>query len=322
VVALGAQPKQLVPLCTFLRRNPYAGVIAAAVTQTVRTARSMTEALEGTDRAIRTEPVLMTDGRVHGVQVWNGPVDQEPPERPIPGPAKYDLTSMVATATRESLANAGRDPETEAVGGRSFADDLPAGSLHQGETQLLSMMLNCKPGDTFCACWDSRDPHGDPTKFGFVARAITEPLADGSHHLVVRAMNWLCTPCCPATGSDGLAQRVLDSLAQPGTHRALASLENWTLLKWLDEPCPYYDWRPSDDPMVHPEDEHVVAAMTADFSKGPASGVLRLKGNGGGWISIHVTVNRFRLDDDTDAGLLSLRLPTEPELTELGLTTG
>jgi hypothetical protein len=35
-----------------------------------------------------------------------------------------------------------------------------------------------------------------------------------------------------------------------------------------------------------------------------------------------VTVNRFRLDDDTDAGLLSLRLPTEPELTELGLTTG
>jgi hypothetical protein len=62
-------------------------------------------------------------------------------------------------------------------------------------------------------------------------------------------------------------------------------------MKWLDEPCPHYDWRPNGAPMVHPADEPVVAAITADLSKGPASAVLRL--NSGGWVGMHVTANRF-----------------------------
>jgi len=320
VVALGHELKRMVPLRTFLRRNPCSAVIATTVADTARTGRGVKQALRGTGRIVRTEVVRMSDGRVHGVHVWSGCAEQEPPQRPIPGPAKWDLTDRVATATRESLANAGRDPDTEAIDGRSFADDLLPRGLHPGETKLLSMAVNCNPGDALCSCWEASDPHGNPTKFGFVARAVLERVADGNQHLVVRAMNWRCEPCCSAVGPDGLAQGILDGLAQPGTHRALVSLDTWTLLKWLDEPCPHYDWRPTGAPMVHPADEPVVAAMTADFSKGPASGVLRLKGNGGGWVSMHVTVNRFQLDDKTVAGMISLRLPTETELAGAGLS--
>ncbi len=39
--------------------------------------------------------------------------------------------------------------------------------------------------------------------------------------------------------------------------------------------------------------------------------MLRLRANGGGWTPIHVTVNRVELEEDTFAGLVSLRLPTE-----------
>ena len=52
----------------------------------------------------------MSDGRIHGVHVWIGPPDVEAPERPIPGPLKWDLTSGVATDTPESLFNIGKDP--------------------------------------------------------------------------------------------------------------------------------------------------------------------------------------------------------------------
>jgi hypothetical protein len=34
----------------------------------------------------------------------------------------------------------------------------------------------------------------------------------------------------------------------------------------------------------------------------------------GGWTPIHVTAHRVEIDDDTYAGLLSMRLPTEDEL--------
>jgi hypothetical protein len=39
-----------------------------------------------------------------------------------------------------------------------------------------------------------------------------------------------------------LAQQVLNGPAQPGVHRAPVDLNNGTLLEWLDEPCPSYDW--------------------------------------------------------------------------------
>jgi hypothetical protein len=108
----------------------------------------------------------------------------------------------------------------------------------------------------------------------------------------------------------------LKGLAQPGVHRAVVDLKTWTLLKWLDEPCPFYDWRANErgHAAVHPDDEREMTAMTADFDNGSASRVLRLRARGGGWTPIHVTAHRVELEEDTFAGLLSLRRPTDDEL--------
>jgi hypothetical protein len=54
--------------------------------------------------------------------------------------------------------------------------------------------------------------------------------------------------------------------------------------------------------------------MATDFDSGSTSRVLRLRALDGGWTPIHVTAHRVEIDDDTYAGLLSLRLPTEAEL--------
>jgi hypothetical protein len=59
--------------------------------------------------------------------------------------------------------------------------------------------------------------------------------------------------------------------------------------------------------------------MAAEFVTGTASGVLRMKANGGGWTPVHVTVNRVQLEEDVHAGMATLRIPTDEEIAAAGL---
>ncbi|OOK76356.1 hypothetical protein BZL30_3354 [Mycobacterium kansasii] len=322
VVAQGRQLKNLVPITTFLRRSPHLSAVRTAITESLQTGQSLSSITPKSDRVICTEPVVMSDGRVHGVQVWIGPAGAEPPERPIPGPLKWDLTLGVATDTRESLINSGKNPDVEVTYGRAFAEDLPSRELSPNETRVLAMVVKPEPGQTLCSTWDLTDWQGNPIRLGFTARSALEPGRTA-------ASTWSRERL---TG--GRTQRPPGAGRRPGTedsrrtragrvHRALVDLNTWTLLKWLDEPCPFYDWRVNepDKPRVHPDDQELIAAMTKEFANGATSGVLRLPGNDTDWVPVHVTVNRIELEPETFAGLISLRLPTAAELADAGLPT-
>lgn len=321
VVAQGRQLRNLVPITTFMRRSPYLSAVRTAIAESMRTGQCLTSITPKRDRIIRTEPVVMSDGRIHGVHVWTGPADAEPPERPIPGPLKWDLTLGAATDTRESLANSGKNPEVEVTFGRAFAEDLPSRELNPNETKVLAMAVKAKPDQTLCSTWDLTDWQGHPIRIGFVARTGLEPGPYGRDHLVARAINWRSELRGPVVSTDDLAQRILSGLAQAGVHRALVDLNNWTLLKWLDEPCPFYDWRGSraERPWVHPGDEHLMSVMTTEFAGGATSRVLRMRGHAIDWVPVHVTVNRVELEPDVFAGLISVRLPSDEELAAAGL---
>ncbi len=322
VVAQGRQLKNLVPITTFLRRSPHLAAVKTAIAESVQTGQSLTSITPKSDRVIRTEPVVMSDGRIHGVHVWTGPIDEEPPERPIPGPLIWDLSHGVATDTPESLTNSGKNPELEVTYGRAFAEDLPSRQLNPNETKILAMTVRAKPGQTLCSTWDITDWQGNPIRIGFTARTAFEPGANGRDVLVARAMNWRAERKGPVVTVDDLAQRILNGLAQAGVHRALVDLNTWTLLKWLDEPCTFYDWRVNDaDRRVHPDDQHEMLTMTTEFTRGATSRVLRLPGTDTDWVPVHVTVNQVELEPDTFAGLISLRLPTDEEIAAAGLPT-
>ncbi|ORB74709.1 PAS domain-containing protein [Mycobacterium scrofulaceum] len=322
VVAQGRQLKNLVPITTFLRRSPYLAAVRTAIAETVKTGQSLTSITPKRDRVIRTEPVVMSDGYIHGVHVWTGPADVDPPERPTPGPLKWDLTLGVATDTRESLANSGKNPEVEVTFGRAFAEDLPSRELNPNETKVLAMAVKAEPDQTLCSTWDLTDWQGQPMRIGFVARTGLEAGPDGRDHLVARAINWRAELKGPEVSTDDLAQRILSGLAQAGVHRALIDLKNWALLKWLDEPCTFYDWRGSETgkPKVHPDDQHLVSSMTEEFAHGATSRVLRMPGHDDEWVPVHVTVNRVEIEPDVYAGLVSLRLPSDEELAAAGLS--
>ncbi|HEX2286840.1 MAG TPA: PAS domain-containing protein, partial [Mycobacterium sp.] len=257
---------------------------------------------------------------IHTCTPWIGPPDMEPPERPIPGPLKWDLSRGVATDTPESLFNSGRDPEKEPTHGRAFAEDLPMRELNPSEAEVLSMMVKPEPGMTFCSTWDVTDYKGEPITVGWVARAQLENEEDGTERLICRAMNWRSEREGSTVPPDDLAERIINGLAESGVHRALVDLTNWKLLKWLDEPAPFFDWRSREtgDPVVHPDDAPHMARMTIEFGTGATSGVLRLRANDGGWTPVHMTIHRVELAKNTFAGLVALRVPTAEEVGAVG----
>ncbi|MBJ7339538.1 PAS domain-containing protein [Mycolicibacterium sp.] len=317
VVAEGQYTRNLVPVSAFLRRNPNLMAIQTAINETVHAGKALSSLTPKSDRVIRTEVVQMSDGRIHGVHVWSGPPDEDPPDRVLPGPLKWDLTNGIATDTPESLMNSGLDPATEVTQGRAFAEDLPSRNLNQNEARVLAVAVKPEAGHTFCSTWDVTDYKDRPITVGFTARVLQEADDTGRDRLICRAMNWRALRDDSAEPAHAAGQRtLLDGPVQPGVHRALVDLQTWKLLKWLDEPCPFYDWhaRADGEPIVHPDDVPEMASMAIDFDEGEASRVLRLRALDGGWTPIHVSVHRVELSAGAFAGLLSLRLPTKDEV--------
>ena len=175
VVAQGRRTKNLVPISAFLRRNPNLMAIQTAIGETVRAGDGLSSITPKNDRVIRTEVVQMSDGRIHGVHVWIGPPDMEPPERPIPGPLKWDLTNGVATDTPESLLQ-------QRVGPRQ------RGHPRQGVRRGSAARATSTRARPRCCRWRSSPSRarrsaapgtspiikGEPITVGFVARVLAE----------------------------------------------------------------------------------------------------------------------------------------------------
>lgn len=316
VVAQGQQTVDMVPISSFLRRNSSLMAIQSAIGETVRAGLPLTSITPKSDRVIRTEVVQMTDGRMHGVHVWVGTPDADPPDRMIPGPLKWDLTGGIATDTMESLANSGLNPAAEATHGRAFADDLQTRKLKPNEARVISAVIKPEPGQTFTSTWEMTDFRGRPISVGFAARVLNEPDEDGEDQLICRAMNWRAVRDNSSAAPLDRARQIMNGPAVPGVYRAMVDLNSWKLIKWIDETCPLFDWSADKKPelVVHPNELPEMAAMTVEFASGPTSRVLRLRAHDGGWVPIHVTAHRLEVADDTFAGLLSLRLPTYGEL--------
>lgn len=321
VVAHGAYTKNMVPVATYLRRNPHLMAIQTAIGETVRAGGGLSSITPKNDRVIRTEVVQMSDGRIHGVQLWSGAPDVSAPERPLVGPLLWDLTAGTATDTPESLQIGGWDPAKQTTEGRAFAEDLPRRDLNPNEAEVLRMVIKPEAGVTLCDTWDVVDYRGQPITVGFAARSLPEIQPDGKQRLICRAMNWRSVREGASIQHDLLAQRIVDGLRQPGVYRALVDPRQWTLLKWLDDPVPFLDWRANmiSEQAVHPHDRAALVTMGTQFSAGVASGVLRMVGRDGGWTPTHVTLNRVELGKGVDAALVSLRRPAPSEISAAGL---
>ncbi len=184
VVAEGGQhTRNLVPVSAFLRRNPNLMAVQTAINETVRAGKPLSSLTPPkSDRVIRTEVVQMTDGRIHGVHVWVGPLDEDPPDRVLPGPLKWDLTNGIATDTPESLMNSGLDPHHRGHPGSSLRRGPALAEPQPGRGPVLAVAIKPEAGRTFCSTWDIEDYKGKQITVGFAAgcsRKPTRPVGSG-----------------------------------------------------------------------------------------------------------------------------------------------
>lgn len=315
VIAVGSRLRKATPLRRFLNSSARVHAICAAVDESASTGQPTR--IEWGKHVVQAIPVLMTDERVHGVQVWAGSGVKPAPPRPRIGAVVWNLTTRVAADTRSALLNAGLDPAVEPTHGRFFAADLPVGELHPNEIHVLTLALRSSPGDTISDTWNLTTRMGNPITVSFFSRVVVEESASGEGNILCRAMNWRESREVAYQYDQHLADRILRGMTDPSVYRVLVDLDTWGLLKWIDAPCPLFDWRGINPhlPLLHPDDRPIREAMAREFDSGPASGILRMR-SGSGWTLIHVTIYRIELEHGVMVGLLSLRVPTDAEVVE------
>ncbi|WP_328290683.1 hypothetical protein [Nocardia aurantiaca] len=148
----------------------------------------------------------------------------------------------------------------------------------------------------------------------FSCRIYEQPV-DGTVHRVARGISQEV-----ATGSDGrpeplvlLEHRLLEADVPPGEYRALISLRNLRLIRWVHgSPIPeQIAWRGIVDeppPEVHPDDHRTMIEMAKGLAKSSTTGRLRVRGVDGSWVPIAARVSLVAIDQETTAGLVKFTI--------------
>lgn len=306
VIAIGAQARNMAPLESVLRRNRHRPLIEAAIAECRRTGEPAVAVTPARDRIVRVHPISMGQLKVHGVQVWFGPADLEPPRRPIAGACLGDLDTSVTTLTAEYFDVMGFDPHNRSER-QAIAEGLAPVLPSPHNVELMANVVNPELETTFCGTCLAADYQGNVLQVHYAGRASKEINAAGA---VERINRIVCTRVenSPAEPQAGLAQQILDAVAAPGVHRLLINVDTFAVLKWIDEPYPDLAWRynPDRPDTIHPEDAAVARAMRNELQAGSTAGVLRMRTDSGGWLRLHAAATKFVLRDNAFAAIVTL----------------
>lgn len=316
IIAVGSVPKKMLPLESVLHRGPNLDLVQQLVADaTIGSAQRLAEARTHSRRGIAI-PLRAFTGVIHGAFVWVGGAHEDPPRRDIAGAWHFNLTTDTIGGSNELLDLYGVRPEhrqTERATAEAFERLIP----NADASAALALLVRSRPGDEHQAVWGVRRDDGDVRAGHLSCRAVIEE-HDGEPQVVLRGITHDIgpaeqTPAAPPPPV--LEQRVLESMAEPGTYRALVNLKTLRILRWIDNPIPGLAWRhlpgaSIPEPWIHPDDEGVARDLSQGLSHGHSEGTLRLADSDGGWLAIHVVANIVLLDQHTTAGLFTMRLTT------------
>ena len=185
------------------------------------------------------------------------------------------------------------------------------------------MAIKPENGMTICNTWDITDHQGERISVGFVARACPETQDDGGERLICRAMNWRAECDGPSFRTDR------PGAADPRQPRSTRRVPGAGRPEALDAAEVARRPRPvlrlargiRGEPVGAPGRRGSAGENDAEFATGATSGVLRMRGQHGGWTPVHVTVHRVELDKGVYAGLVAFRLPTHENSPSRGSTS-
>ncbi|TDZ95609.1 GAF domain-containing protein [Mycobacteroides salmoniphilum] len=312
VIASGNQPRNMVPLSAFLRRNRNLGLIRRIITAATKANRAASIGPPDSDSVIDIRPIAMPDGRVHGVWLWTG---STPPAAPPPaeGGAVVLNTDTGALHMSDGAALAMGMAATEPHAEISMPQLYRYLAPNPGETDVLGLIVTATEGMTYSATWPGVDSVGNPTLCHFASRLVVEPNKEGVPERLGRAINLRVGR--PAPPVPLLEQQVLEATAEPGAYRALVMIASRKLIKWIDPPAPEWHWEfdPLGRPKIHPDDQANLNFMIDNAVFGATEAVIRFRCHDDSWESLHCSTNVVKLSEDATVALIThRRRPTKP----------
>lgn len=314
VIALGQVPKRMLPLESVLGRGGYIHPVRAMINQVAATRQPFRGMTRDGRRQLIADPLISFAGVVNGVYAWAGPAGQEPPPRAKAGAWYFNRTTGLVGGSDELLDLYGVAPQDRRKvrqTAEAFTRLLPGAD----EPQALALLVRAEPGTEYQGKnWTVRRDDGELRAVTLACRVIAEIRDDGRTEVVVRGITQelgpaAATPAAPRPARVALAQRVIMAERQPGRHRAVVDLRTLGVLRWIDEPPPGVAWEANGAyrPAIHRADLRTAVQMSrllADEDR--VEETLRVRGAGGGWVSVRVTAALMLLDQHTTAALVTV----------------
>ncbi|HWE89309.1 MAG TPA: GAF domain-containing protein [Pseudonocardiaceae bacterium] len=315
VMGVGSVPKRMVPLRTVLGRGRYLTDVRDLVAEVATSRQLVRTTSTDRQRQLIGHPLKAFTGRVHGVFVWLGRPDAQPPARDPAGAWHFNLSTNVIGGSDDLLDLYGVAPEDRRTQ-RTTAEAFGRLVTNADEAAALAMLVRSEPGAEHQATWTVRRDDGALRAANFACRTVAERSGDrvevvlrGITHDIGAAEN---VPAAPPATPMLLAAQVLAAEQVAGQWRAIVNLRTLALLRWIDDPMPGIAWQhdAAHRPGIHRRDLAAAIRMSNTLaSTGRVTAVLRCRSTDGGWTPVSVSANLMLLDQHTTAALVTLRLP-------------
>ncbi|MET7771419.1 GAF domain-containing protein [Nocardia sp. NPDC005366] len=302
VMAIGRRPAHLVPLKRALR-GPALRVARRLTMQVRASGHCWEERSRERDEHLVAEPVCNLAGRVHGVRIWTGAYDQEPPPAPRSGCFDWNLEATTVLLTDEiydmhAVAAQARRPEITRMQAMRWL-------IHaEDEGTALALAAESDERTVHYATWQILRDDSVPRDMHFAARGARVDGHRFVHGLMLDISEGRDIPAPPPPLT--FAQAVMHAeLCEPGIYHASVDLATLTPHRWLGPPMPGIAWELGDDPDrgpgLHPDDLPAARQLARDLNKGPVTGIVRLRNTQGGWTSVHLKAKRMLLTRESHA---------------------
>ena len=312
VMAVGSQPKKLVPLSKFFARGGHIVNDVRALIQRVQIEKAPIRSIaDDGQRQLIGHPLRTHGGNVHGVFVWIGQRVESPPPRNRAGAWHVNITRHTSSRSDDLLDLYGHAPEN-----RKYVVDLAQlfayGQLeaNSDEGRALAMLLKSEAGKEHVATWVvARVDDGVRRAAHFACRCVTVTTEDGDVEVIARGITHDIGPAetvsfAPPAKPVLLAQQVLIAEQTPGRWRAIVNLRTMRVRQWVDDPVPGIAWERESPhrPGIHRRDLKTAARMRDALEEsGRVKSELRFRATDGSWMRLDVTANLMVLDDTTAA---------------------
>lgn len=314
VIAKGAEVLKMRPLSSVMKSSRYQSEALGVVSRAAATGAEVDVVSGDRQRRLVGVPLADFSGHVNAVYFWAGVAGEQPPPRNLAGAWYFNLTTGFIGGSQELLELYGQAPEERRVQRRT-AEAFERLQPNADEGATLAMLVRGEPGYEHQGTWTVRRDDGEMRAVNLAVRSVEVHQDDGSVQVLARGVTQDIgsADSIPFVPRHTVERAIIlaEQKQQGGSSRVIIDPGTLMPVKWIDPPPDGVAWTSNERyaPRIHPRDVAEARRMAGAVIAGAtASGTLRVRATGGGWMKVGVTASEMLLDpgSDTKAALVTV----------------